>query len=157
MKVKVLVGDDTLDIRKHASQYLTQKKSTPWNIEFDIDCFDNDKGAFKSLEIEKEKLVRLVWSGKSMSKEPSEYLTPFFDDLLAAIQKSNLNLEFDFSHLDFINSSTIQPFINFLDKAQKNGIVLKIIYSIEKDWQELIFAAMRFFETQNSQITIQGI
>lgn len=50
MKVKVLVVDDTLDIRNHTIQCLTQENPEDWNIEFDVDDFDNAKDAFKYIE-----------------------------------------------------------------------------------------------------------
>ena len=97
-----------------------------------------------------ELIVR--WSGKSSDREPSRFLAPLFQKVLAEAEQRCVVM--DFSALDYMNSSTFTPLVKLLAAARGSTRRLRLEYSRDRKWQALSFVALKSFETPNGRITL---
>lgn len=88
-------------------------------------------------------LFRVLWEGKSSSRDPSLVLKPFFDALLARTVKAGALLEMHFEKLEHFNSSTIASLIQLINGATEQGITLTFFYDGRARWQALSFDAIQ--------------
>ena len=51
----------------------------------------------------------------------------------------------DFTHFEYMNSSTVTPIVKQLERAKKENRKVTIHYKKGLKWQELSFAALRVF------------
>jgi hypothetical protein len=88
--------------------------------------------------------VLVAWQGESDSASPRE----FIDSIMARVYRKEpfLPLEFDFTKLNYMNSSTIPPIVKQIEKARKSGRKLVLRYDKELKWQELSFSALEVFQ-----------
>ena len=84
--------------------------------------------------------LTVTFFGKSSIREPGTVLTPFFADILKSAP-SELVLQFD--KLEFMNSSTMPPVAQFLDKLEKQGIRTTIVYDEKSNWQNVAFRVLK--------------
>lgn len=89
--------------------------------------------------------LRLVWSGKSTSRQPGAALTPYFRDALTAAGARNVALELRFEELEYFNSSTITAIIQLIQDARARAVKLILVYDQALKWQKLSFDALRVF------------
>lgn len=98
--------------------------------------------------------VEMVWMGKSTARDPFDFVTGIFDKLKN--ENLSLNLIMNFTVLEYMNSSTITPIIQFLEKSQKQSISITIRYNKTLRWQLLSFTALEIYETSDKRIQIIG-
>ncbi len=115
------------------------------------------KNNLKLQAFEKDTYLKIRWLGKSMDRNPAEYLSPFLNDAVAFSEKENRNIVMDFTELNYMNSSTITPIVQMLDDVKMKGLNLTILYSRSKSWQEVNFKALRFFESTKPIIKILAV
>lgn len=111
----------------------------------------------KSLEIKIEKdenLVTMSWIGQSDEKNPSSILTPYLESCVDFLQGKELTIEFD--GLDYINSSTVSPIIEFLKKLNAAGIPTCVTYNKNATWQNTSFRALKSFTKMLPLLTVKG-
>lgn len=117
------------------------------------------KHSFNQLTIEvtnKGDKLELVWLGRSTDRNPGAFLRPLLMDAINDAKKENKPVEINFKSLEFMNSSTITPVIKILEFSRQNKINLRIIYNNQEKWQELSFAALKIFQTDDKSIEITG-
>lgn len=90
-----------------------------------------------------ESEVLINWLGESKEREPTKFLTPIFDAIYAHNQTKPLIM--DFTHFEYMNSSTVTPIVKQLERAKRENRKLTIKYKKGLKWQELSFAALRVF------------
>jgi anti-anti-sigma regulatory factor len=113
-----------------------------------------------SLEIkvtENEDSIRLAWSGKSIDREPSKFITPVLLDIIKRSTDAGKRIVLDFCKLVYMNSSTITPIIKVLERAQKGKNKITVMYEKSLRWQEVNFSALRIFETADRRVEIKGM
>jgi hypothetical protein len=100
--------------------------------------------------------VNIYWSGKSIERQPSAFITPILIKFLKKCINNNKRMILDFSNIEYMNSSTITPIIKILERAKRSkvGVTVKYIGSLK--WQHLIFSALEIFQTKDQRIIIQG-
>ena len=97
-----------------------------------------------------------LWTGKSIDRNPSGFITPI---LVTGLKKGldlNKRVVMDFRKLEYMNSSTITPIIKVLDRAKRGTNQITVIYDKTLKWQELSFSAMEIFQTKDNRIEIKG-
>ena len=93
----------------------------------------------------------VAWCGVSDSRTPGLFLRPVLRDLLEKMKGAEVTV--DFTRLEYMNSATVSPLINFvktLDVSCKRTIVL---FSAS-DWQRTHLQCMRAIATtlRNTQV-----
>lgn len=90
-----------------------------------------------------ESEILIKWFGESKDREPTKFLTPIFDTIYT--RNTDKPLLMDFTHFEYMNSSTVTPIVKQLERAKKENRKVTIHYKKGLKWQELSFAALRVF------------
>jgi anti-anti-sigma regulatory factor len=107
--------------------------------------------------IESDDSIKLLWSGKSIDREPSKFITPILLDIIKRSTDVGKRVVLDFSKLAYMNSSTITPIIKVLERAKKGKNKITVSYEKSLRWQEVNFSALKIFETPDQRVEIKGI
>ena len=100
--------------------------------------------------------VLLVWKGRSIVRKPNDFVMPIMLDALSVASDSGKRLILNFQELEYMNSSTLTPIIKILERARRGETQLTVVYKESLRWQDLSFAALRIFETQDARVEIKG-
>jgi hypothetical protein len=87
--------------------------------------------------------IRVLWSGKSNSRDPGRLLVPYFTRLLKEATATKSSVEMRFEKLEHFNSSTIAAVIQVINAARDQGVWLTLFYDPNLKWQALSFDALR--------------
>ena len=101
--------------------------------------------------------ITAYWTGKSIDRNPSQFINPILVDLVNRSNESNKRIVMDFQKLNYMNSSTITPLIKLLERAKRGKMNVTIQYNQLLKWQNLSFSALRIFQTKNKRVEIKGI
>jgi hypothetical protein len=101
-------------------------------------------------------VVRVVWSGKSNSREPERFLAPILQGALQMAGAGERKVVLDFTGLEYMNSSTFSPLVKMLGDAATGGHRVEVEFSQARKWQALSFSALKAFETADGRIVIRG-
>lgn len=96
----------------------------------------------------------MTWLGQSDSRNPAIEINPYLDSLLDELKAFELIIKFD--DLEYMNSSTVPPIIQFLKKLNTNEVKTLITYNTEKKWQAASFKALETFSSILNFITVKG-
>ncbi len=107
--------------------------------------------------VEDPEQIALHWLGRSVQRNPGEFLIPILTDSLQKSLERNKAMIWNFRELQHMNSSTITPLIKALQIANKGTHRIQVLYKKEKKWQDLSFSALRVFETRDGRIKIVGL
>jgi hypothetical protein len=99
--------------------------------------------------------IKLNWLGRSIGREPSQLLRPFFEALDPYIIRTR-DLEIDFRNFEFMNSSTIKPILTFVQNASKSARAVSVKYDATKPWQRLSFGLLRAVARTWENVTVEG-
>ena len=120
----------------------------------------NESFVSNLLKVEvKETIDAIVanWTGKSVDRNPSKFITPILVDLLKRSNEVKKRFILDFQKLDYMNSSTITPIIKILERAKKGNGQITVIYNKLLKWQDLSFSALKIFQTKDKRVEIRGL
>jgi hypothetical protein len=106
--------------------------------------------------METDDQVLLTWSGKSNDRDPSRFLNPILQQALERGKTGSKRIVFDFSGLEYMNSSTFSPLVRMLDEAGKGTYRVVLEYNQGRKWQSLSFSALKAFETPDGRIALKG-
>lgn len=98
--------------------------------------------------------IELKWHGQSTSRRPGDALSPFFGEVLT--QTAGRKLVVDFRGLEFMNSSTVRPIIDFLDKARNVAPAIEVRYHSTVTWQRLSFKVVEALAKQWANVTFES-
>jgi len=87
--------------------------------------------------------LRLDWTGRSNSRDPSQAIGPFFNQMLAEAGPRGAVIDMHFEALEHFNSSTIATLIHLINLSSKAAVALRIHYDGELKWQALSFDALK--------------
>ncbi len=96
----------------------------------------------------------MTWLGQSDSRNPAVELNPYLDNLLENLNVSGLTVRFN--DLEYMNSSTVPPIINFLKKLNTREIHTTITYNAASKWQAASFKALETFSKVLHHIHVTG-
>ena len=99
----------------------------------------------------------MVWTGKSIHRKPSEFITPILVETIKKSSASKKRIILDFRNLDYMNSSTITPIIKILERAKKGAVQISVLYNKSLKWQDLSFSALEIFQTKDRRVEIKGV
>ena len=100
--------------------------------------------------------IRMHWSGKSIDRKPSIFLTPILIKVLKRSVEGEKRMIMDFCDIEYMNSSTITPIIKILERARRSKVGVSVEYLATLKWQDLIFSALEIFQTKDKRILIHG-
>jgi hypothetical protein len=89
--------------------------------------------------------VRLVWRGRSDTRDPRTVLNPYFQQVFAAAHLCGGRVEMDFGSLEYFNSSTIASLIDAIRLAREHRVSMVMTYKQSVRWQRMSFDALRVF------------
>ena len=94
----------------------------------------------------------ITWFGQSDAQKPSDFLTPYFTELITNFKGGEI--EADFSELSYMNSSTVYPTIQFLKMADTKSIKTTVMYKGGSVWQNATFRALETMSNVLKNVTI---
>jgi hypothetical protein len=106
---------------------------------------------------ENEDAIHMKWTGKSVHRKPSEFITPILVDLLKRSSAEEKRIVLDFRNLNYMNSSTITPVIKILERAKRGSVSITVLYQKSVKWQDLSFSALEIFQTKDRRVQIKGV
>jgi hypothetical protein len=101
--------------------------------------------------------ISLVWKGKSIARQPSAVLNPFFKEALELARSQSQSLRMHFEELEFFNSSTITSLIQLIQEAEAHRVPLTLCYKPSVRWQKMSMDALRIFINAEGVLNIEGI
>jgi hypothetical protein len=100
--------------------------------------------------------IHMHWSGKSIDRKPSIFLTPILIKIMKRSVDRDKRMIMDFCDIEYMNSSTITPIIKILERAKRSKVGVTVKYLAHLKWQDLIFSALEIFQTKDKRILIHG-
>lgn len=111
-----------------------------------------------SLEVkENETSINIKWTGVSIEREPSKFVTPILVNAIKNSSDRNKRIILDFRELAYMNSSTITPVIKILERAKRGETQIEVLYQKSMKWQDIIFSALEIFQTKDRRVEIKGL
>jgi len=98
--------------------------------------------------------ILVQFRGKSVDRDPGEFLTPLLRDTLAKAGARRIVL--NFMDLEYMNSSSVTPVIILLNEIKAGTQSIRLVFSKAKKWQELSFSALKVFQTRDGRIEVIG-
>jgi len=106
---------------------------------------------------ENETSFNISWTGISIEREPTRFITPVLVDVIKKSSDRNKRIILDFRELAYMNSSTITPVIKILERAKRGETQIEVVYQKSLKWQDLIFSALEIFQTNDRRVEIKGL
>lgn len=106
---------------------------------------------------EEDDALHLLWTGKSIDRQPSQTLDPFFAKALAEATKKGARVEMHFERLTHFNSSTISCLIRLIPQARALGVKLVLAYDAASSWQQVSFDALRVFAKNSPHFELRKV
>lgn len=97
--------------------------------------------------------VRMMWNGRSTDREPGRQLTPYFNGLLDELEGRGLLISFQ--GLEYMNSSTVTPIIQFLKNLNERNIETRVAYDGRSKWQRASFRALSGLAMMMKHVTVE--
>lgn len=93
----------------------------------------------------------VTWRGISDSRTPGLFLRPVLRELSEQLKGAEVTV--DFSKLEYMNSATVSPLINFVKTLDGSCTRTMVLFS-ETDWQRTHLQCMRAIATtlRNTQV-----
>lgn len=108
-----------------------------------------------TLEVQEHRdTINVKWTGKSIDRNPAEFLTPILVRVVKKSSDQSKRIVFDFKELSYMNSSTITPIIKILERGRRGTTPITVQYDDNKRWQDLSFSALKIFGTKDGRIEI---
>lgn len=98
----------------------------------------------------------LVFEGKSILRDPAEFLQPILIQVLDEADADDKRLVLDFSGLTYMNSSTYTPLVKTLEKARLGKSRITVLYDAAQKWQSVSFVALTIFATGDGRVSVVG-
>lgn len=106
--------------------------------------------------LEEDNSICVKFRGKSVDRDPSDFITPVLSETIENCLKKNKKLVLDFQELEFMSSSTITPVSKIIEIGRDKSVKITVVYQKALKWQDLNFSALRIFESDDGLIEIAG-
>ena len=100
--------------------------------------------------------LTLVFEGKSILRDPTEFLQPILLQVVEEIDAEGKRLVLDFSDLAYMNSSTFTPLVKTLERARLGRSRITVLYDADQKWQSVSFSALKIFTTDDARVAVVG-
>jgi len=97
-------------------------------------------------------MTTIRWSGVSDVREPATRLAPFFQGMLPSLNKKTTVV--DFRRLEYMNSATVSPIINFVKTLDAHGVQTTLLFDLEVPWQRVNAQCMRAIARTLSRVRV---
>jgi len=95
----------------------------------------------------------VTWRGVSDSRTPATFLRPVLRDLSEKMKGAEVTV--DFTKLEYMNSATVSPLINFVKTLDGACTSILVLFS-ETDWQRTHLQCMRAIATTLRHVAVQS-
>lgn len=99
--------------------------------------------------------VYMSWNGRSAERDPAALLNPYLESLLDGIHDRDLLIAFQ--ELQYMNSSTVSPIIQFLKNLNQRQVETRITYDGRSKWQSASFKALNGLAMMMKHITVEEV
>jgi hypothetical protein len=93
----------------------------------------------------------VTWCGVSDSRTPGLFLRPVLRDLSEKMKGAEVTV--DFTKLEYMNSATVSPLINFVKTLDGTCTRILVLFS-ETDWQRTHLQCMRAIATTLRNVAV---
>jgi hypothetical protein len=94
-----------------------------------------------SISVQRSKdMAVVVWRGVSDARSPSAFLRPVTEQLVPKLKGTKVTV--DFRLLEYMNSATVAPLINFVKELDANGSPVTVLFT-DIDWQRVHMNCMK--------------
>ena len=100
--------------------------------------------------------ITVSWRGRGVQRDPTPFIQPILNEALDRGIREGRRVVMDFSHLEYLNSSSLSPVIHTLERATRTGCALSVVYDKDVTWQSLCFSALYLFQTPDGRVHVQG-
>lgn len=98
--------------------------------------------------------AHIVWKGQSDCRDPTQALGPFLSRLVRELK--GLVVTVNFTHLEYMNSATVAPLVQFVKQLDAAGIPTSVIFDLSVGWQKTNYICMKTIARTLSSVQIQG-
>ena len=95
----------------------------------------------------------VAWCGVSDSRTPSLFLRPVLRDLSEKMKGAEVTV--DFTKLEYMNSATVSPLINFVKGLDGICTSILVLFS-ETEWQRTHLQCMRAIATTLRHVVVES-
>jgi len=92
------------------------------------------------------------WQGVSDAREPATHLSPFLSNLVDSIYNKDVCV--DFRKLEYMNSATVSPLINFVKTLDARGTRTTLLFDMDVPWQKVNARCMRAIARTLSNVQV---
>ena len=93
------------------------------------------------------------WHGVSDARDPGKFLHPIVNQLTSELAGTNVTV--DFSCLEYMNSATVAPIINFVKGLDSNGASVLVLFA-DADWQRTHLRCMKAISRTLTHVRVEG-
>lgn len=95
----------------------------------------------------------VVWAGISDSRNPTTFLNPILREVTDRMKGADVTL--DFTKLEYMNSATVSPLLNFVKTLDEKGSRVLVVFS-EIDWQRTHLQCMRAIARTLRNVSVES-
>lgn len=88
-----------------------------------------------------QSIVHVVWRGVSEARDPDDALVPFLTGLADRLRAQKVSI--DFRALEYMNSATVIPILQFVRRLDSEGAQTHVLYDQKVSWQRINFRCMK--------------
>lgn len=99
----------------------------------------------------------LSWTGSIHSKDPSDFLDPYFEGVLDGARDANRRIRMDFTRLEYMNSASLPPLIHFLRKVSEEKVHAEFLYDSKRKVQAASFRALEVIAKNSKYAKVTGV
>jgi hypothetical protein len=100
--------------------------------------------------------LTLNWEGAIYSQNPREKLEPYCNEVIDFAKKENLKIICIYTHLDYLNSTSILSLIQFIKMFSEKEVFGEFIYDQKREVQVASFRALDVIAKRTKFVTIKA-
>lgn len=98
--------------------------------------------------------VTVAWLGTSDARDPGRELNPFLSGL--APELAGKSVDVDFRKLEYMNSGTVSPIIQFSKALDTHGIATRLLFDASIGWQRVNFVCLKNIAKTLKHVEVEG-
>lgn len=98
--------------------------------------------------------VTVAWLGTSDAREPGRELSPFLGEL--APKLAGRAVDVDFRKLEYMNSGTVAPIIQFARALDQHGVKSRLLFDSKVGWQRVNYVCLKNIAKTLSNVEVEG-
>jgi len=98
--------------------------------------------------------VSVSWLGTSDAREPGRELTPFLGGLAPRLVGKSVDV--DFRKLEYMNSGTVSPIIQFARALDQHAIRSRLLFDSQVGWQRVNYVCLKNIAKALSHVEVEG-